>query len=247
MLEFVQVKEKRKPEQTIIKYRLDSGTMAGREFYGHMLICSGPTCCCNTVHLNLISSEKKEAFSISLDVEKRTFHEDVSKGAANQLFAERVAAELTDSEWNDLRTAYILHKEDATEESDLSDVKPNFPEYPEGNAVYDVREVLPHAAPFRLRDDKGEIQAFDSYCCVPQCSCRDSFVGFVRPSTSKSIKENFTEIRLSYFSKKIEEVMHISVYTSLPPCDVGAGISRYLDAAAETPRADEEIISAVYS
>jgi hypothetical protein len=76
--------------------------MAGREFYGHIFMCSKPTCCCNTVHLELASREPKERFSISLDVVKRLFVEDIAEGSANQLFGEKFADELTDGEWDRL-------------------------------------------------------------------------------------------------------------------------------------------------
>jgi hypothetical protein len=222
MLEFLKPAEvRRSPGSPTVRLRFDDGPMAGREFCGAIRMCSHPTCCCDTVHLTWRSIDTDESFEIALNVEKRSWREH-TKGSSNQTFAKRLVDALTDGQWDHLRNVYLTGKEDSTEAFDLTKLKdPHFPEHLDGKAVYDVREVLPYAAPVRFSIKGEEIHGYDAYCSIPGCRCQEMTLCVMRPWLDQNSKKpGGIDIRLSHAKRTIEEVRDYANDPSLPSADI---------------------------
>ena len=88
MLEFLKSDDYRRRSGATVVIQLGDGISASREFLGELDVCGHPLCQCNDVHATFSCGAEK--FTFVLDTVSERWARGVTKGYANELFAEQV-------------------------------------------------------------------------------------------------------------------------------------------------------------
>lgn len=230
-----------------VRARFESGPLAGREFIGKARICDKPACTCDFVHFKLArSNENDDFFTFALEAHGRRVDDGGSTSGRDASFARSLARSLTEAEWDDLLVAYTKAKEAVTEAADIQILPVYFPES-DGSTIFWYRGVLPHAAPFRFRIGNERVDAFDSYCVIPECPCTDGLLTFVRPgSDHRALPDDYSEVRLSYTEHVLVETVREAKREAAKPQALVDALVRDIPDVWEKIRTRHENIKALY-
>ena len=193
----------------VASFRCDSGPRAGLDFIGSARVCDQPTCMCDLVHFKLTQrGGNNTVVSFAIGAHSREVDNKGTTSGKDLSFARYLALSLTETEWHALLTAFTKAKEAMTEQVDVQEIPVYFPDNGSDSAIFWYRDVLPHAGQFRFNINGEYIDAFDSYCALPDCSCTEAILTFVRGgSDHRGMPEDYSEVRLSYRDKKIVAVV----------------------------------------
>lgn len=233
--------------QPAVRARFESGPLAGTEFIGTARICDKPACICDLVHFKLAKSNGKgEVFSFALEAHGRRADNGGPTSGRDASFARSMARSLTESEWCDLLVAYTKAKEAVTEAVDIQNLPVYFPES-DGSTIFWYRGVLPHAAPFRFQIGHERVDAFDSYCVIPECPCTEGLLTFVRPgSDHRGLPEDYSEVRLSYSERAFVATVREAKREAAKPQALVDALVRDIPDVWERIRTRHENIKALY-
>jgi uncharacterized coiled-coil protein SlyX len=195
--------------EPVVSFRFDSGPRAGLDFIGTARFCDQPTCLCDLAHFKLAQrGGDNTVVSFAIGAHFREVDNRGTTSGKDLSFARYLALSLTETEWQALLIAFTEAKEAVTETVDVQKVLVHFPDNGDNSTIFWYREVLPYAGQFRFNINGEHIDAFDSYCAIPDCPCTEAILTFVRPgSDHRGRPEDYSEVRLSYRDKKIVEVV----------------------------------------
>ncbi len=207
----LEIKPKKEGDiEAAARFRFESGPLAGSDYIGTTSVCDLASCPCELVHFKLAPSEgTNPEVSFALEVRSRKVDDLGNAGGKALSFARHMARSLTEKEWLDLLTVYTKAKEEITETADIQKIPLYFIDDGDGS-VYWYRDFLPHAAPFRFSVGGKRVDAFDSYCINPKCSCTEVFLTFVLPEADyrRQNQADYSTVRLSYQDPNLVNIVN---------------------------------------
>ncbi len=198
-------------------FTFEKGEHKGESYQGHLDICSNPICTCKGVRFAITDidkdrignpeSEIKYKFSIDILEKKIEEGKEYKLSAVNKNFAKSFINELSKENWQDFQTVYYSYKAHITENCDLQELDPVFPEYEieqkELMVFYD--EIFPYTADIAFQNGNIEFIVEDQYCLNPDCSCKNTVLTIVPIIDGKSLAgPQAAAVRYDYITKKWE-------------------------------------------
>jgi hypothetical protein len=200
------------------RLRLERGDLAGRRYGVEARMCPSPVCQCERIELRCFPETDEgspQAFGpVCLDMDLQrcaiaNFQQLKADPAAIEV-AKAVANELSQADWNRLRSFYLGAKRDLTERADPDQLDADFPPEVlagEGSMV-GYYEILPYARSIEFMLGTQRWLLDDQHCVCATCSCQEAVLSFVElrldtPPSDAGV-EPALSIRYAYDTGQIE-------------------------------------------
>jgi hypothetical protein len=206
------------PGETTGRLLLEQGDLAGRCYRVETSICQNPVCECEYVTLRCFpeTTEPPSQASIFVGLEMDLARQDIvnlEKLEANPTaiaLANAVAREISEADWNSLRSSYFQAKQYWTEHTDPDQIDAHFPqEVLAGNgSMVGYYEIFPYAKPVEFTVGAQPWLLDDQYCVKPKCPCQEAVLSFfplrLSAESSRIPIDPSLSIRYAYNTERIE-------------------------------------------
>jgi hypothetical protein len=198
--------------------RLERGDLAGRRYGLEARMCPSPVCQCERVELRCFpeteerSPESSGPVCLDMDLQRCAIanFQQLKADPASIEMAKAVANEISQADWNRLRSFYLGAKRDLTERADPDQLDADFPPEVlagEGSMV-GYYEILPYARSIEFTLGTQRWLLDDQHCVCADCSCQEAVLSFIElrlgtPPSDAGI-EPALSIRYAYDTGQIE-------------------------------------------
>jgi hypothetical protein len=198
--------------------RLEQGDLAGRRYGVETSLCPSPVCQCDRMGLRCFPETTGQSppasvpVCLEMDLERCAIanFQQLKSDPASISVAMAIANEISQADWNRLRSFYLGVKQYLTEHTDPDQIDADFPPEVlahEGSMV-GYYEILPYARSVEFTLGAQTWLLDDQHCVRSGCSCQEAVLSFFefRPSTPPSGTgiEPALSIRYGYGTGQIE-------------------------------------------